>query len=160
MTHSSLHAWLCLLTAWHALLQTAGMLVLADCMARFKADCRLSYACWSQAVCCSDKLHCCPHAYTCDVAHSTCLKGPLADGPDTLPWVHHVSAKRVQGHLEKVEGHAEIKDVPCNDTTSCPDAQTCCKMPTGEYGCCPLPEVLLPLPEVLLPLPQVLLPPP
>jgi len=24
---------------------------------------------------------------------------------------------------------------------SCPDENTCCKLPSGTYGCCPLPEV-------------------
>ena len=27
------------------------------------------------AVCCSDKIHCCPSGYTCDVSAGTCMKG-------------------------------------------------------------------------------------
>ncbi|CDW56182.1 Granulin [Trichuris trichiura] len=27
-----------------------------------------------QAVCCSDKLHCCPHGTRCDVKHNRCVK--------------------------------------------------------------------------------------
>jgi hypothetical protein len=34
-----------------------------------------------QATCCSDKLHCCPNGYTCDVQAGKCNKGA-----ETLPW--------------------------------------------------------------------------
>uniref|UniRef100_A0AAQ5XYH3 Granulins domain-containing protein n=1 Tax=Amphiprion ocellaris TaxID=80972 RepID=A0AAQ5XYH3_AMPOC len=31
--------------------------------------------------------------------------------------------------------------VPCNDSSSCASGTTCCKLPTGEWGCCPLVKV-------------------
>uniref|UniRef100_A0AAZ1X2Y5 Granulins domain-containing protein n=1 Tax=Oreochromis aureus TaxID=47969 RepID=A0AAZ1X2Y5_OREAU len=33
-------------------------------------------------------------------------------------------------------------NVPCDDTTSCPDGNTCCKTKDGSWGCCPLPEAV------------------
>ena len=34
------------------------------------------------------------------------------------------------------------KDVPCNNTVACEDANTCCKTAEDEWVCCPLPKVL------------------
>jgi hypothetical protein len=37
-----------------------------------------------------------------------------------------------------------VSDVICPDQTSvCPDGQTCCELGSGEWGCCPLPQVWL-----------------
>ena len=36
-----------------------------------------------------------------------------------------------------------LRNVVCGDGQSeCPDGSTCCKMSSGEYGCCPLPEAV------------------
>lgn len=37
---------------------------------------------WFQAVCCGDRLHCCPANYQCDEAHKFCVHGDTM-----LPWV-------------------------------------------------------------------------
>ncbi|GFN89783.1 granulin-like protein [Plakobranchus ocellatus] len=42
-----------------------------------------------KATCCSDKLHCCPEGYKCDVAAGLCLKGD-----DILTWFTKHPAKR------------------------------------------------------------------
>lgn len=35
------------------------------------------------------------------------------------------------------------RNVVCPDGQSqCKDGQTCCKLATGQYGCCPIPKVL------------------
>ena len=35
-----------------------------------------------------------------------------------------------------------LRNVVCpGGTASCPDGNTCCKLSSGEYGCCPLPNV-------------------
>uniref|UniRef100_A0A3Q3EEZ3 Granulins domain-containing protein n=1 Tax=Labrus bergylta TaxID=56723 RepID=A0A3Q3EEZ3_9LABR len=34
----------------------------------------------------------------------------------------------------------EHKDVKCDDETSCPDGETCCKMSDTTWGCCPFPN--------------------
>ena len=79
-----------------------------------------------QAVCCSDHVHCCPNGYTCDVEHSTCKKGLMSQ-----PWVKKISANPI-----------EVRSVRCpGGKSSCPDSTTCCKLPSGKYGCCPMPNV-------------------
>ncbi|XP_010864960.4 granulin b isoform X1 [Esox lucius] len=78
-----------------------------------------------KAVCCSDGDHCCPSGYICDDHKGTCTKG-LA----TVPWYPKESALTEEG--------ATSKDVKCDDKSSCASGTTCCKLPTGEWGCCPL----------------------
>ncbi|KAJ8024785.1 Granulin [Holothuria leucospilota] len=78
----------------------------------------------AKAVCCSDHLHCCPSGYTCDVSAGTCTKG-----------------KEVMTWFEKTE--AKVKSVICPDGQSeCPDGNTCCKLSSGQYGCCPIPNAV------------------
>ncbi|XP_033106218.1 progranulin-like isoform X1 [Anneissia japonica] len=94
--------------------------------------CKLSsgqYGCcpMPNAVCCSDGLHCCPSGYTCDTSAGTCTKGAL-----TLPWVEKTEAKIVK-----------LESVMCPDGQSeCPDGNTCCKLSSGQYGCCPMPNAV------------------
>ena len=74
-------------------------------------------------MCCSDHLHCCPNGYTCDVSAGTCTRES-----DVMTW------------FEKTE--ARVKNVVCPDGQSeCPDGNTCCKLASGQYGCCPIPNV-------------------
>ncbi len=41
--------------------------------------------------------------------------------------------------------HTDDLIVQCPDgMSSCPDNTTCCVMPNGQYGCCPLPKVGIP----------------
>jgi hypothetical protein len=82
-----------------------------------------------QAVCCTDGKHCCPEGTTCDVSSGKCNRGDLA----VVDWVEKVPAI--------------ITDVVCPDGQSkCQTGQTCCKLATGDYGCCPIPKVrLMPL---------------
>ena len=36
-----------------------------------------------------------------------------------------------------------LKTVTCPDSVSeCPDGSTCCKLSSGEYGCCPLKDAV------------------
>ena len=82
-----------------------------------------------QAVCCSDKLHCCPNGYTCDLAAGTCDKNS-----------HSVSWNAVYvSHVDK-QPSAQIVVCP-GGRQFCPDNNTCCMMQSGEYGCCPAPKV-------------------
>ncbi|NXH80207.1 GRN protein, partial [Edolisoma coerulescens] len=72
------------------------------------------------AVCCSDGQHCCPQGTTCDLIRSTCTSlgasAPLA----ALP---------------------AVRDVKCDEETSCPNGNTCCRLSSGAWGCCPLEQV-------------------
>ena len=81
-----------------------------------------------QAECCSDHLHCCPSGFTCDVAHSRCLRG---SDVTSIPWSRKEEALPVEG-----------SGVICPDQKSeCPDGNTCCKLKSGGWGCCPFPHV-------------------
>jgi hypothetical protein len=66
---------------------------------------------------------------TCDVSSGKCNRGDLA----VVDWIEKVPAI--------------ITDVICPDGQSkCETGQTCCKLATGDYGCCPIPKVrLMPL---------------
>ncbi|XP_039421739.1 progranulin isoform X2 [Corvus cornix cornix] len=88
--------------------------------------CQLSptrYGCCplQNAVCCSDGQHCCPQGTTCDLIHSTCTSlggsAPLA----ALPTAH---------------------DIKCDEETSCPNGNTCCRLSSGAWGCCPLEQAV------------------
>lgn len=84
--------------------------------------------CSCQAVCCEDHLHCCPHGTVCNLEAETCddPSGFLA----SLPWVAKVSALT-----------SEAQDEKCDTQTMCPGGTTCCKKGSGQWACCPLPQV-------------------
>lgn len=97
--------------------------------------CRLPGGAWGccpyeQAVCCDDHVHCCPAGYTCDTQMGTCQP----EGRP-LPWLE-------PARLSLPGPQAAGSDVPCDDVTSCPSSTTCCRLTTGEWGCCPAPEAV------------------
>ena len=78
-----------------------------------------------QAVCCSDGKHCCPENTKCEVSSGKCLRGDSL----IMDWFEKTPAMRAQ-------------NVVCPDGQSqCKTGQTCCKLSSGQYGCCPLPKV-------------------
>ncbi|XP_061444484.1 progranulin isoform X2 [Rhineura floridana] len=79
-----------------------------------------------QAVCCADHVHCCPSGYTCDSAHSSCVKG---GGP----------SQRV---LLVLGLPRQDSDAKCDDRTSSTDGHTCCQLASGKWGSCPFPEAV------------------
>uniref|UniRef100_A0A7M5U4A6 Granulins domain-containing protein n=2 Tax=Clytia hemisphaerica TaxID=252671 RepID=A0A7M5U4A6_9CNID len=81
-----------------------------------------------EAVCCSDKKHCCPHGATCDVAHGTCLS---SSGEKVQMRAH----KPANVHKEYPEPKTNQK---CPDgKTECADNNTCCELTSGQgYRCC------------------------
>lgn len=89
-----------------------------------------SYGCcpMPNAVCCSDHMHCCPEGTQCDLKHSTCA----------LAHRDAIMASRITAAATKSRGGS----VPCNDSVSCADGSTCCKMLDGEWVCCPLPQAV------------------
>ncbi|XP_071498989.1 uncharacterized protein [Diadema antillarum] len=94
--------------------------------------CKLSTGQWGccplpNAVCCSDGLHCCPSGYTCDTSAGTCTRGN-----DVMTWFK-----------KSVAAPVSLESVNCPDgITKCPENNTCCKLSTGQYGCCPLPNAV------------------
>jgi len=90
------------------------------------------YGCCPQpkAVCCSDHVHCCPSGYTCDVSAGTCSKGN-----QILPFLTKTPA------LKNTAAVTISKKCPGGDL-QCPGFSTCCKLSSGNYGCCPLKEAV------------------
>ncbi|CAM4637272.1 unnamed protein product [Lepidochelys kempii] len=96
--------------------------------------CRLATGHWGccpleEAVCCQDHVHCCPKGYTCDPAGGSCHP-PAAP----VPWLEKTPAR--------VRAPSAGRDVQCDEQTSCPEGSTCCRLATGDWGCCPLPEAV------------------
>nr|XP_046271757.1 granulin a [Scatophagus argus] len=83
------------------------------------------------AVCCPDKVHCCPHGYTCDVASNSCQK-LITLQLDTVPLT--------QVYLP--DSQPQLREVKCDDQHSCEDGQTCCRTSATTWGCCPLPSAV------------------
>lgn len=77
-----------------------------------------------EAICCNDGNHCCPRGHTCVPHRSSCSKGP-----HVIPWFTKLSA------LTETDSVADVK---CDDKSSCATGTTCCRLPTGAWGCCPL----------------------
>uniref|UniRef100_A0A3Q0S496 Granulin b n=1 Tax=Amphilophus citrinellus TaxID=61819 RepID=A0A3Q0S496_AMPCI len=80
----------------------------------------------SQAVCCDDHVHCCPHSKVCNLAAETC-DDPFGFSPP-LSWLTKVPALT-----------SEAQDEKCDEKTRCPWGSTCCKKNSGQWACCPLP---------------------
>jgi len=70
---------------------------------------------YSNADCCSDKAHCCPNGYTCDIPNQRCVQGK--------------NILSFQSLTQKVRDD-------CPDGT-CDSDQTCCQLANGDFGCCP-----------------------
>lgn len=81
------------------------------------------------AACCHDGDHsCCPNGYTC-IAHGNCIK--QSKGVAVL--------ERIPASMRK----ADVGSVICPDGQSeCPYTYTCCKLSSGQYRCCPLPDAV------------------
>ncbi|XP_016093450.1 granulins-like [Sinocyclocheilus grahami] len=82
-----------------------------------------------KAVCCEDHIHCCPEDTVCDLAASTC--DDPADLSVSVPWMAKVPTFPIASSNQK-----------CDETSSCPDGSTCCRLSSGKWGCCPLPQAV------------------
>ncbi|XP_072212886.1 progranulin [Excalfactoria chinensis] len=90
-----------------------------------------------QAVCCRDEEHCCPHGTSCDLEHGRCLS-PMGDVPMATKFPAWKSPSDAMNQPQHVPAVA-LRRVLCPDnSSSCPDGATCCQLPSGQYGCCPL----------------------
>ncbi|KAK5610595.1 hypothetical protein CRENBAI_002714 [Crenichthys baileyi] len=78
-----------------------------------------------KAVCCADGSHCCPETYKCNEDKTTCIKGEVE-----IPWYTKIPA------LTSVQ--ADYSNVRCDMDHQCPKHTSCCRLFTGEWGCCPL----------------------
>ncbi|XP_051243041.1 granulin a isoform X8 [Dicentrarchus labrax] len=99
--------------------------------------CRLVTGQWGccpmeNAVCCADKEHCCPQGYTCNVASNSCQKLIMLQ-LQTVP-LTPVYLPEHQPQFNPLK----LRDIQCDDKTSCEDGETCCKMSATTWGCCPM----------------------
>ncbi|XP_041757935.1 progranulin isoform X2 [Coregonus clupeaformis] len=127
------------------------------------------YACCPvpHAVCCSDMAHCCPSGFLCNTITQMCekedhpwsrvptLKKVAAEEPSTPVTAplesdsSRVQSKAVESSMVgKVPGTAlaQASDstpqagvIRCDTQFYCPSGTSCCKGPTGKWGCCPYP---------------------
>ena len=81
-------------------------------------------------MCCTDHLHCCPHGTTCDLEQEGCISGKK-----NIAWSTKLPAGTMPPRLSNIDV------VKCSDGSECPDGATCCKMASGQFGCCPMPQV-------------------
>ncbi|XP_078251393.1 progranulin-like isoform X1 [Rhinoraja longicauda] len=99
--------------------------------------CQLSDQQWGccpleKAVCCEDHLHCCPADSKCDLKQSKCL----SEYGVMEMWTKFPARRRF------AMKNTQVSNVQCNDTVFCPGNETCCLMPSGDYGCCPIPKAV------------------
>uniref|UniRef100_A0A4W6E481 Granulin a n=1 Tax=Lates calcarifer TaxID=8187 RepID=A0A4W6E481_LATCA len=78
------------------------------------------------AVCCADGAHCCPTHYKCNEEQTACIKGEVV-----IPWYTKLPASTTS--VEAEPGSAR-----CDGMNQCPEHTSCCRLFTGEWGCCPL----------------------
>ncbi|XP_056608956.1 granulin a isoform X1 [Triplophysa dalaica] len=82
-----------------------------------------------EAVCCSDGEHCCPTGYKCDVSKVSCIQDDVV-----IPWYNKITAQSTPA--------PSAGSVSCDEKFSCSTGSTCCRMFTGEWGCCPITEAV------------------
>ena len=94
-----------------------------------------------KAVCCDDHQHCCPNGYTCDTKDGRCNKGDVS-----LPFFTKIAA--IKNDIKTVHRISK-RSTPVNDKALCPggdvicsDDFTCCSLPSGQQGCCLLPDAI------------------
>ncbi|XP_070585345.1 progranulin isoform X2 [Erythrolamprus reginae] len=90
-----------------------------------------------EAICCADHIHCCPKGYHCRLDQGSCEQDgqsiPLVPKVDTSPTT---ASEIASSSTSSSKGLI----VQCDPYTACPDGQTCCRLATGAWGCCPFPQ--------------------
>jgi len=95
------------------------------------------YGCcpYPNATCCTDKAHCCPNGYQCNLQKQQCVKSTAGGRLMVKPMMKKINARMAATKAFK------LQDVQCPDgQSSCPDGTTCCQLASGGYGCCPYPN--------------------
>ncbi|XP_061701278.1 granulin a [Syngnathoides biaculeatus] len=100
--------------------------------------CKTLQATWGccplpKAVCCEDKIHCCPAGSQCDIQQSMCVS--LEDGKVTPMWDKLPARRRADWENQQA-------NIACDDKVHCKAGTTCCKNTRGSWSCCPLPEAI------------------
>ena len=96
----------------------------------------------TNAVCCSDYVHCCPYGYTCNppycnqAVNKTHKIGVLLSPKRKNSFYGGLTVKKGVFHISD----DQTSDIICENGVSCPNNSTCCPEPTSGYACCPFPE--------------------
>ena len=143
--HEKNNVYSCLLSCCHfvVIINVSNADLVIKCIGKCLDKCKLACV-FLQAVCCADGVHCCPSGFKCDLSHGVCRKGT-----EQLPWLMKILAKPISKFepsdltlTSAIDLEHNPHCVVCPDGRSqCPDGTTCCVMPGGIYGCCPLPDV-------------------
>ncbi|KAI6649433.1 Kielin/chordin-like protein isoform X2 [Oopsacas minuta] len=108
---------------------------LLDTCCNFKGKDNTGCCPLSNAVCCKDLAHCCPQGYKCSDSPLLCERPKASPVRKTQIQQHTIPLRR----LEKYVSKQMIQGVECDDQISwCADGDTCCKLESGMWGCCPL----------------------
>ncbi|CAL1289135.1 unnamed protein product [Larinioides sclopetarius] len=87
---------------------------------------------YEDAVCCADRIHCCPKDTVCDLEKAACF--PKMKEVNKLESFNVLEKRR--GALDEVK---PSRKKMCDETTYCPYSSTCCTSVDGSYDCCPYP---------------------
>ncbi|XP_048782449.1 progranulin-like [Lagopus muta] len=91
-----------------------------------------------EAVCCRDEEHCCPRATSCDLERGRCVS-PVGDFAMATKFPAWKRPRGAAARPQPLVPAVALRRLTCPDNSSaCPDSATCCQLPSGRYGCCPL----------------------
>ncbi|CAH8641245.1 unnamed protein product [Schistosoma rodhaini] len=96
---------------------------------------------YENAVCCSDGKHCCPKGTTCDMIKGGCIisQEDLSKS-NSIPLLTKIPALHV---TSKNNTQSTVFTQVCpGGKAKCPDSSTCCKLSSGKYACCPIPNAI------------------
>ncbi|XP_035222047.1 progranulin-like [Stegodyphus dumicola] len=85
-------------------------------------------------ICCNDGKHCCPQDTVCDLSQRMCIgKGYVSKMYDSDK--NHIKPQISTAATMKT---LKVSNIICPGSTfQCPNGYTCCKLPSGNWGCCP-----------------------
>lgn len=99
-------------------------------------------------VCCDDKVHCCPKDAVCDSKAGKCSSVSLIiSSPSfkmhSFKYVGVTDSLLLQKTSLNKSQYSRSQTVICpGGDFQCPDRSTCCHIAGGQYGCCPLENVI------------------
>lgn len=97
----------------------------------------------TDAICCTDLIHCCPQHSVCNTSTGACDKGNLSTPAFSLASQNLPNTPHFPETLPETESELSKAgpDGLCPDKQSrCEPGNTCCLMKDGSYGCCPFAE--------------------
>jgi alpha-tubulin suppressor-like RCC1 family protein len=89
-----------------------------------------SYGCcpFETGSCCTDKRHCCPEPYSCDLREQACVFNGTTIG--------------LARYAKVDQGLCAVGEMACKDGSCCEDGQSCCQMYDGLQGCAPFKDAV------------------